>query len=295
MMASGNEACRKLTLARDGLIQDLEPIPFLDQLIHREVVEPGEAVDRTGAAMRQLGRTDAVRLLLDGYLQRKVAADPSVLDQLIDSLEASNQKHLAELLRRPVPPPVQAARATPGNDTTSTAVQPTGIDELDSCPPKDVAAGSELYHLSKESLQYKSDHADSSECGLSEVDVLRRDRPNMEMELTWLLDVEEFGRSIEKHLSSASCEDLARHAVKAVDDPVHNFRNIVTRWIRDNEKGRPELDNVPGVLAYYMTSKSKPTCQHLLNIIEKINPGIAPKVKVIINSAKFDRSMLTPC
>ncbi|XP_065177839.1 uncharacterized protein LOC135808556 isoform X2 [Sycon ciliatum] len=150
MMASGNEARRKLTLARDSLIQDLSPIPFLDQLIHREVVEPGEAVvDRTTAAMRQLGRTDAVRLLLDDYLQRKVAVDPSILDQLIDSLEASNQKHLAELLRRPVPPPVQAG-ATPGNDTTFTAVQPTGMDELDSCPPKDVAAGSELYDLSKE-------------------------------------------------------------------------------------------------------------------------------------------------
>ncbi|XP_065177833.1 uncharacterized protein LOC135808552 isoform X2 [Sycon ciliatum] len=293
MMASGNEACRKLTLARDGLIQDLSPILFLDQLVHREVVVPGAAVDRTHAAMKNLGRTDAARVLLE-YLERKVAADASVLDKLIDSLKESNQKHLAELLRRPVPPPVQAG-ATPGNDTTFTAVQPTGINELDSCPPKDIAAGSELYDLSKESLQDKSDHADSSECVPSGVDVLRRGRPNMEMELTWLLDVEEFGRSIEKHLSSASCEDLARHAVKAVDDPVHNFRNIVTRWIRDNEKGRAELDNVPGVLAYYMTSKSKPTCQHLLNIIEKINPGIAPKVKVIINSAKFDRSMLTQC
>ncbi|XP_065195234.1 uncharacterized protein LOC135826552 [Sycon ciliatum] len=111
--------------------------------------------------------------------------------------------------------------------------------------------------------------------------------PKISRALIEIVDLDDFAKQVRMYLGDYQCEQLAKLMVKQKGGYLNNYRSIVVEWMREHYHGRPEITNLPGLMAYFVDQPVSPTCNLFLTMIKDVAYHTAQHVEKVIESTTF--------
>ncbi|XP_065189866.1 uncharacterized protein LOC135820763 [Sycon ciliatum] len=105
--------------------------------------------------------------------------------------------------------------------------------------------------------------------------------------LVTLTDLTDLGNKMAEYLTVAERKKLAKQLVMAAGEFVNNFESIMTTYIKENQHGLANTDNVAGQL-FYIVHQKEISCKELLCILAAFTQEeVVARVAQIIERARF--------